>query len=514
VFDEWIHEVSQGGEVLNIANMNATGMKVLGAMNYHQKQASKSLERLSTGLRINSVADDPAGLAMAERMTSEINGARQAAKNVAMGQDMARTADSTLANVQDAIQRFRELAVYAASGTITDEDRAYIQEEAVQLTEYINNIIGNSQFNKIKLFAADTLDYFEKNAISLVAKDDAEAQALRLSVGELIDQNLVMNDIYASIFDYLEKYVLEKKNEGELEDDEIEFDKDKISLKILNLNDVDLSTLEKAISNVERVNEALSRVSAYAAEPAAPAEKSVEFDAALGQNLALNGAFQSVLDSLQNLAAQRASDAESASDFDPDDGVEKPSERYAAIWSKIASEARAGVLAAKNADARVFGVQSMLNDLKTNKKDDVQDKYELSGESLKENIFAIQSGANEGEIFRLNLGHVSAVSLGLYGIDFTTKEASAESISIIDESLDAVSSQRALIGAQINRMEHTIENLEIFASNLAEARSRIMDADIPAEMINFTKHSLQYQMASRMLKMTNDIETRTFRALF
>jgi flagellin len=90
--------------------MNATGMKVLGAMNYHQKQASKSLERLSTGLRINSAADDPAGLAMAERMTSEINGARQAARNIAAGQDMAKTADSALACVQDAIQRFRELA--------------------------------------------------------------------------------------------------------------------------------------------------------------------------------------------------------------------------------------------------------------------------------------------------------------------------------------------------------------------------------------------------------------------
>jgi flagellin len=482
--------------------MNATGMKVLGAMNYHQKQVSKSLERLSTGLRINSAADDPAGLAVAEKMTAQINGARQSARNAAMGRDMAQSADRSLADVQDAIQRFRELAVYAASDTITDEDRAYIQEEAVQLTEYINNLIGNAQFNKIKLFAADALDYFEKSAISLVAKDDAEVQALRLSIGELINQNLVMEDIYASIFDYLEEYVQGKKDEGDFKDDEIEFDKDKISLKILKLDDVDLSMLEKAISNVERVNESLARVSLYTVEPDAPAEKSTEFDAALERNLVLNSAFQSAFSFFQSLAAQRAARAKSESD--PDDGAESDSGEYAAIWDKITSEARAGFLAANSGSALIFGVQ----------KDGYPDKYEWLDEPSGGNIFAIQSGADEGVIFRLNLGRVSAASLGLYGIDFKTREASVESISRIDESLDAVSSQRALIGAQINGLEHVVENLEAYASNLEEARSRIMDADIPAEMVNFTKHSLQYQLASRMLKMVCDIETRTFQMFF
>ena len=497
---------------MNVVNMNATGMKVLNAMNYHQKQVSKSLERLSTVLRINSAADDPAGLAMAERMTAQINGARQAARNVAMGQDMAGSADRVLADIEGAIQRFRELAVYAASDTITDEDRAYIQDEAAQLTEYINNLIGNSQFNKIKLFAADTLDYFEKNAVSLVAKDDAEAQALRLSIGELIDQNLVMEDIYTSIFDYLEKYVEEKKSEGDFKDDEIEFDKDKISLKILKLDDIDLSTLEKAISNVRRVNEALARVSAYAAEPDVPAEKSGESGAALGQNLVLNHAFQSAFNSFQSLAAQRAALEKSGND--PGDGSEGDSGKYAAIWDGITSEARAGLLAAEGGSARIFGVQSILNGMETNEKDDDRDKHRQPDAPRGENIFTIQSGTDEGEIFRLNLGHVSTASLGLYGVDFRTRETSAESISIIDGSLDAVSSQRALIGAQINRMEHTIDNLETFASNLEEARSRIMGADIPAEMINFTKHSLQYQIAGQMLKMVGDIETIAFRMLF
>jgi flagellin len=495
--------------------MNATGMKVLGAMNCHQRQISKSLERLSTGLRINRAADDPARLAMAERMTSEINGARQAARNIAAGQDMAKTADSALACVQDAIQRFRELAVYAASDTITDEDRVYIQEEAVQLAEYINDVIGGAQFNKIKLFAADTLGYFEKNAISLVAKDDSEAQALRLSVSKLIDQNLVMEDIYTSIFDYLEKYVQEKKNAGEFEDDKIEFDKDKISLKILKINDVDLSTLEKAVSHLERVNETLARVVSYVAEPDAPKEEeSKEFNAALGRDLVLNSAFQSVFGTFQSLAEQRAEQAKSAAGFDPDDGVESDSEKYALIWDEITSKAREGSFAAEINYARIFSAQAFLDNLETDGEDDCQDKYKRPVELRRGNIFTIQSGADEGEIFRLDLGHVSAVSLGLYGIDFTTRETSAESISKIDKSLDAVSAQRALIGAQINGMERTIENLETYASNLEEARSRIMNADIPAEMMNYTKHSLQYQIASQMLKTVSDIETRTFQMLF
>ncbi|MDR1019869.1 MAG: hypothetical protein LBL73_03840 [Synergistaceae bacterium] len=492
---------------MNVVSMSSIGMKVLNAMSYHQKEVSKSLERLSTGLRINRAADDPAGMAMAQRMTAEVSGARQAAKNVAMGQDMARSADSVLANIQDALHRFRELAVYAASDTLTDGDRAYIQDEAEQLTEYINNLIGGSKFNKIKLFATDTLAYFEKNAISLVAKNDAEAQTLRLSVGKLIEQGLVMENIYTSVFSYLENYVEEKKSEDGFEDQEIKFDKDKISLKILNIDDIDLSTLEKATSNLHRVNDALARVSDYVAVPDAPAETSGEFDAALGQNLALNYAFQSTFDSVrQSLAAQRTETEKSEDD-------EEDSDSYAAIRD-VTSEARADFLAATGGDALISGVQSVLDNLGADKKDGNQGKYWQLAGLHGENIFTIQSGPDEGETYLLNLGRISAASLGLYGIDFSTRETSAESLSRIDDALEAVSSQRAMIGAQINGMDHTIENLENYATNLESARSRIMDADIPAEMMNFTKHSLQYQIASQMLKAVSDIETRAFQALF
>ena len=250
---------------MNVANVSALGMRVLDAMRYHQNEVTKSLERLSTGLRINRAADDQAGMAMSERMTSQINDARQTARNIAMCQDMAKSSDSVLANIQDAIQRLRELAVYAASDTISDEDRAYVQDEAAEFTEYINDLIGSSQFNKIKLFAADTLDYFEKNAISLVAGNEAEVKALRSSVGKLVDQNLAMKDIYASVFSYLEKYAEEKNGDGDPTGDEIKFDKDKLSLKILKLDGLDLTTLEKAVSNMQRVSEALTRVNGYVA---------------------------------------------------------------------------------------------------------------------------------------------------------------------------------------------------------------------------------------------------------
>jgi flagellin len=484
-------------------------MRVLNAMRYHQNEVTKSLERLSTGLRINRAADDPAGMAMAERMTSQINGARQTARNIAMCRDMAKSTDSVLANIQDAIQRLRELAVYAASDTISDEDRAYVQDEAAELTEYINDLIGGSQFNKIKLFAADTLDYFEKNAISLVAGNEAEVKALRSSVGKLVDQNLVMKDIYASVFSYLEKYAEEKNGDGDSTEGEIKFDKDKLSLKILKLDDLDLTTLEKAVSNMQRVSEALTKVNGYVAETEAMAEKPEEFDADLGHNLALNQAFQSVFDSFQGPVAQLTpgSLGEVSNDDQDDPG------KGVAAWNEMTPEVRA-FFWANAGNALMPGVRSVLGSMETDEKDDDREKDDQRDRARGINIFTSQPKAGSGGMPLLNLGRMGPDLLGLYEIDLSTRESSAESIATIEKALDALSSQRALVGAKINGAERTISSLETYASNLEEARSRIVNADIPAEMMNFTKHSLQYQVASQMLKATSDIETRPFRLLF
>ena len=114
-------------------------------------ELAKSIGRLSSGLRINSAADDAAGLAISEKMRGQIRGLDMAARNAQDGISMVQTAEGALSETQAIIQRMRELAVQAANDTLTQQDRAYLQIEINQLREEIDRIANTTQFNKRKL---------------------------------------------------------------------------------------------------------------------------------------------------------------------------------------------------------------------------------------------------------------------------------------------------------------------------------------------------------------------------
>jgi flagellin len=111
----------------------------------------KSIERLSSGLRVNSAADDAAGLAISEKMRAQIKGFDQAIKNSQDGISMIQTAEGALGETHSILQRMRELSVQAANDTLTQEDRSYIQLEVDQLKEELDRIANTTQFNKKKL---------------------------------------------------------------------------------------------------------------------------------------------------------------------------------------------------------------------------------------------------------------------------------------------------------------------------------------------------------------------------
>lgn len=127
-----------------LAAMNANRMY----MGNNRKQVKLS-ERLSSGYRINRSADDAAGLAISEKMRRQIRGLTQAAQNAQDGISMVQIADGAMAEVQDMLHRGTELSVKAANGTLTDEDRSYIQREVAQIKEEIDTISDRTYFNKI-----------------------------------------------------------------------------------------------------------------------------------------------------------------------------------------------------------------------------------------------------------------------------------------------------------------------------------------------------------------------------
>lgn len=139
---------------MNVINTNIGAMKATNAANQAGKALGTAMERLSTGKRINSAKDDAAGLAIATSMTSNIKGMNQAIRNSNDGISLAQTADGALNEVTNMLQRVRELSVQSASGTYSDDDRAYLQAEVAQLGEQVDEIIANTKFNGNAVFGS------------------------------------------------------------------------------------------------------------------------------------------------------------------------------------------------------------------------------------------------------------------------------------------------------------------------------------------------------------------------
>ena len=130
-----------------VINTNISSLNSQRNLTSSQASLATSLQRLSSGLRINSAKDDAAGLAISDRMTSQINGLNQAARNANDGISMTQTAEGGLATATDLLQRMRTLAVQAANGTNSASDRASLQEEVGQLQQELNRVANTTQFN-------------------------------------------------------------------------------------------------------------------------------------------------------------------------------------------------------------------------------------------------------------------------------------------------------------------------------------------------------------------------------
>jgi flagellin len=164
----------------NIASLNA--QRFLGQS---QGMLSKSLSRLSSGLRINSSADDAAGLAISNRMTAQIRGLNQAVRNANDGISLVQTAEGALTEMTNIVQRVRELAVQAANDSYTGNDRSNLQSEITQLQAEINRIANNTEFNSQTLLNGDISNKVfqigaNKDQTMGVSIDSATAASLRL----------------------------------------------------------------------------------------------------------------------------------------------------------------------------------------------------------------------------------------------------------------------------------------------------------------------------------------------
>lgn len=141
---------------MTVIGTNVAAMRAGTAASSAAMGLQKSMERLSSGKRINSSADDAAGLAIASKMTSQIKGMEQAVRNANDGISLAQTADAAMGEISNLVQRVRELAVQASNGTLSNTDRESIQLEASELLKQVDDIANNTSFNGVKLTDGST----------------------------------------------------------------------------------------------------------------------------------------------------------------------------------------------------------------------------------------------------------------------------------------------------------------------------------------------------------------------
>jgi len=160
-----------------IINHNMSAIYADRQLGVTQSALSKNIEQLSSGMRINRAGDDASGLAVSEKMRSQIRGLHQAERNIQNGVSFIQATEGYLQETQDILHRLRELSVQAANGIYTDEDRMQIQVEVSQLVDEVNRIASHAQFNGMNMLTG---------AFSL---DSQSGRIMQLQVGANMDQN-------------------------------------------------------------------------------------------------------------------------------------------------------------------------------------------------------------------------------------------------------------------------------------------------------------------------------------
>jgi flagellin len=159
-----------------IINHNMSALYANRQLGVVQEDVSKSIEKLSSGLRINRAGDDASGLAVSEKMRGQIRGLNQAERNVLNGVSFIQVTEGYLQETQNIVHRLRELSVQAANGIYTDEDRVYIQVEVSQLVDEINRVASHAQFNGMNLLTG-------------AFAQDSQGRVMQVQIGANMDQN-------------------------------------------------------------------------------------------------------------------------------------------------------------------------------------------------------------------------------------------------------------------------------------------------------------------------------------
>ncbi len=529
-----------------IVQHNMTALNTNRQLGIATGALSKSTEKLSSGYRINRAADDAAGLAISEKMRSQIRGLNQASSNAQDGISLIQTAEGALQESHSILQRMRELTIQAANGTETDEDRGNIQDEISQLQSELDRISTDTEFNTMKLLDGSldgsatvtaagpkfgvydtTLKGFltsDVKGVKIAVDNKAEAggeSAVWDSIGTTLKLNLAENTTYSQAeIDDLIKNAKQEDSTATKAPSEVKlvFNNGVYTAGASSTSYAGHSTGTEAGKKSQAKDVAITTTTAtdfvgvtsmtitankYGADN--DVTITIKFDAAKGEEKAelktaatyqttgeLNAKGQYEL-SLSTGTEYTESDiekilAKAGLSMDVDFKGPNPDEANTLFVTDntIVKTATLTGGAGLGDDDAYLG----------------QKNYDVKsgGEGV-----TLQVGANSNQTISFGIGNMGSVALGVDGtkVKADTQDGAAGSIEAIDNAIGTVSKQRSLLGAIQNRLEHTISNLDNTAENLQSAESAIRDVDMAEEMVAFSKSNIIQQAAQSMLAQAN-----------
>jgi flagellin len=482
-----------------MAQIINTNVPSLMAQRYLAKTTdamATSIQRLASGLKINSAADDAAGLAIATLMTSQILGLNQAAQNSNDAISLAQIAEGGMGTATDILQQMRKLAVDSANGTNASADRQALQDQVSQLIDELDDISTNTQFNgqsilngsfsntvfQIGANANETTSFSINSIASTAVGYLASVTGSPVPVGLPAD---VANDITIRI----------GGTEGATN----------IATSANYTGTLNGQDSTSAYAKAAAINAAnISGLSVTAkTSGAAAAITGGTFGTAAGDvySLAING---TTIFSNQDVSGgmTAASLVTGINGQTTQTGVTASLDSTGTIISLAAADGR--TITVDEVGTSIAGAAADILTTGSFAPGGTAQVGTLAGELTITAQNIIYFGGTIA-----NLGLTSATimtdSVGINSLDITTQAGSETAIQRIDSALTSITANRAAMGAMENRFEATIANLQNISDNTEAARSRIQDTDYAAEMANLTKNQILQQAGTAMLAQANSM---------
>ena len=469
----------------NMQAMNANRM-----LNVTTSQQAKSTEKLSSGYKINRAADDAAGLTISEKMRKQIKGLDQASTNAQDGVSSVQTAEGALTEVHSMLQRMNELAVQAANGTNSEDDRGAIQDEIDQLTTEIDRVAETTKFNEIYLLKGDK----GEKTINLGAHD----AGLK---GTMVDNG-----------DGTATFTMNALNAGDTvsiggKEYTIAATKDDTDKLITSATDD-----KKDVVINGKTYKYIAEAGNKDDDGNANAKGGYYLDGVVDKT---NSTSKSV-DDLKGLAtkgstvAAAGKELTSLNDADETAGVKENEPNV--ITKKKAYELASKELLAANqigdtegsAKVGVGGVDTAVTATNGTGTFEIQLGQTKVANTLS---FSLHVGADADMTnkIQVDIDTMNSKFLGVKNLNVKddSGKAATYAIDAIADAVAKVSSQRSALGAVQNRLEHTIANVDNVVENTTSAESRIRDTDMAETMVEYSKNNILAQAGQSMLAQAN-----------